>query len=112
MNIIEWLTENFDAGDAILHSLIALAIWFVVWHLIICKLFKKCTFIGEIMDYGPILAPIASFGILLFLSVFVVLFIASIQAALSYGAKMIFVLSLFWSGVIAFFVLLIRQIRK
>lgn len=112
MNIIEWLNDNFDAGDAIIYSLIALAVWFVLWHLIIRKLFRKSTFINEIMDYGPILAPLASFGILLFVSVIAVLFIASIQAALSYGAKMIFVLLLFWGGIITFFVFLIRHIRK
>ena len=110
--LIEWLNANLDAGDAIIYSLIGLVVWFVIWHLIISRLFGKYEFIGDLMDYGPILAPIASFGMLLFLSVFVVLFISSIQATLSYGAKMIFALSLFWSGVIAFFVLLIRRIRK
>ena len=112
MNIIEYINGNFDAGDAIIHSLIALVVWFVAWHLIISKLFRKYTLIDELMDYGPILAPLASFGILLFLSVIAVLFIASIQAALSYGAKMIFSLLLFWGGSITFFVLLIRHMRK
>ena len=114
MNIIEQkLNRPFRAID-ILYILIALVIWFIVWHLIIVKLFGNCSFIRELMDYGPILAPIASSGILIFLSLFVILFIASIQAVLLYRAKitLILLLLLFWSGVIAFFVFLIRHIRK
>lgn len=112
MNIIEWFKSNLDAGDAIILSLIALAIWFILWHLIISKLFKKYTFICELMDLGPILAPLASFGILLFFSIIAVLFIASIQAVLTIGAKMIFPLLIFWGGIITFFVILIRHIKK
>ena len=112
MNIIEQtLNRPFDAFS-ILNILIGFIIWFIVWHLIIVKLFCKCSFISDLMDYGPIMAPVASFGILLFLTVLVILFIASIQAALLYGAKMIFVLLLFWSGIITFFVLLTRHIKK
>ena len=112
MNIIEQtLNRPFRAVD-ILYILIALVIWFIVWHLIIVKLFNKCNFISGLMDEGPIRAPLISFCLLIMLCIFVVLFIASIQAALLYGAKMILVLLLFWGGLIALFVLLIRHIRK
>ena len=112
MNIIEQtLNRPFRAID-ILYILIALVIWFIVWHLIIVKLFNKCYFISGLMDEGPIRAPLASFGLLLMLCVLVILFIASIQAALLYGAKMILALLLFWGGIITFFVFLIRRIRK
>lgn len=112
MNVIEWLYRNTDAGDVLSLSLIALAIWYVVWHLIISKFFRKYDFISDLMQFGPLMAPIASFGILLFFSLIAILFISSIQAALLYGAKMILVLLLFWSGIITFFILLIRHIRK
>lgn len=112
MNIIEQtLNSPFELSD-ILYILIAFVIWFILWHLIISKLFKKYTIIYELMDYGPILAPIASFGILLFFSVIAILFIASIQVVLTIGAKMIFPLLIFGGGIITFFVFLIRHIKK
>ncbi|MBQ3495725.1 MAG: hypothetical protein IJA76_03455 [Clostridia bacterium] len=112
MNIIEWLNTNFDAGDAIIYGLIALVIWSIIWRLFIVKVFGKTAFISDLMNEHPRLASVASFGILLFFSVIVVLLISSIQAGLEYGAKMIFMLLIFWGVVITFFVLLIRKITK
>lgn len=105
-NILEWLNSNFDAGDAIIFGLIAFAIWFVFWKLI-SKLFWKHK-LYSILELGAV----GSFGILIFLSLIVVLFIASIQAVIGYGAKLLIPLIIFWGGVITFFVFLIRKLRK
>lgn len=112
MSFIEWLNKSMDVGDAIKYLLITLAIWFLLWHLVITKLFKKYDIIYELMDYGPILAPIASFGIIIFLSLFVGLFLASIQIAIAYGIKMTIVLTAFWGGLAALIVFLIKQTNK
>lgn len=112
MNIIEWLNSNLDAGNAIIFSLIALAVWFILWHLMLKKLLVKCDWGYDLVNMGPALGPGAAFGILLFFFIIAVLFIASIQAVLTIGAKMIFPLLIFWGGIITFFVLLIRHIKK
>ena len=112
MNIIEWLTSNFDAGDGLIFSLIAFAVWFILWHLLLKKVFEKNCWLDDFVEMGPIAGPAATFGILIFLSIIAVLFISSIQAALDYGTKMIFALSIFWGILITFFVFLIRKFRK
>ena len=112
MNIIEQtLGSPLEAID-ILNALIALVIWFIVWHLIIVRFFNKFAFISGLMSEGPILAPLISYMILLCLYVVAILFIASIQLVMSEGAKALFACLLFWGPVTAFFILLIRHIRK
>lgn len=115
MNIIEWLNANFDAGDAIIYGLIALVVWTILWNifnLITSKLLKKYDLNYDLFDMGPIRAPMASFGILIFLSLIVVLFIVSIQAAIEYGTKMLFPLLIFWGGFIAFVVFFIKKLKE
>ena len=112
MNIIEQtLNSPLELRD-ILYTLIAFVIWFIIWHLVIVKLFNRCELISDLMSEGPILAPICSFGILLFLYVFAILFIGSIQAVFAIGAKIIFPLVIFWGAVITFFVFLIKHLKK
>ena len=91
MNIIEWLTRNCDAGDAIVYGLIGLAIWFVLWKLVISKLFEKFKLYSFLR-----LGAFGTFGILIFLSLIVVLIIASIQAVIEFGTMLAFPLFLFW----------------
>lgn len=112
MNIIEQtLNSPLELSD-IIYTLIAFVIWCIIWHLIIVKLFNKCELISDLMSEGPILAPIGSFTILLFLYVLAILFIGSIQAAFSIGAKIILPLLIFWGAVITFFVFLIKHLKK
>ena len=112
MNIIEWLNSEFDAGYGLIFSLIAFAVWFILWHLILKKVFEKNCWLDDFVEMGPIAGPAATFGILLFLSIIAVLFISSIQAALIYGTKMIFSLLLFWGIIITTVVLIVRSIIK
>lgn len=115
MKIIEWLNSSFDSKDLI-YILIAFVVWFILWHLIIKRIIdKKCkptSFFSSFLDAGPFLGPLEAFGILVFLSFFALLFIASIQIAIEYGIKMSLVLVAFWSVIIAFVIFLIKYIKK
>ena len=111
MNIIEWINTQFDAGDAILGGLITLAIWFMLWKLFLGRLLEKC----NCGSFGHAIYELGAGGswcVLMFLIFIAVLFIASIQAAIAYGLKMIFVLLLFWSAIITLFVFIIKYIRS
>ena len=112
MNIIEQTLNSPLEFNDILYTLIALIIWYIIWHLIIVKLFSKCDLISDLMRYGPLGSPLLSFTILLFLYVLAILFIGSIQAAFSIGVKIIFRLLIFWGVVITFFVILIKNLKK
>ena len=83
MNIIEWINTNYDAGDAMTFALIAFLVWFILWK-ILSRIFEKRK-MYDLLELGAI----GSFGILLFLSIIVVLFIASIQAIIEYEIKML-----------------------
>lgn len=114
MNIIEWLNTNFDAGDAIIYGFIAFVIWFILWHLInlITSKLIKFDLNYDLMNMGPILAPMVSFGIAIFASFIVILFIASIQAAIQYGTKLALPLLLFWGGFTAFVIFFIKKFKE
>lgn len=111
MKIIEWFNSSITA-ESLIYFAIALVVWFIVWHLLISKLCNKSDFIYDLVKMGPILAPIASFGLLVFFAFFILLFIASIQIAFEYGTIMSLMLLAFWGGIVTFFVFLIRHIRK
>ena len=106
MNIIEWLGANVDAFDAIMYGLIAFAIWFFVWKLISILLEKHKLY--SLLELGVV----GSYGILLFLAVIIVLCIASIQAAISLGLQLLIPITVFLGALIAFFVFLIRKLKK
>ena len=114
MNIIEWLNLNFNAGDAIDYGLIAFVIWSVLWNLIsfITSKIKDYSLNYDLMNEGPILGTIGSFGIALFLSVIVVLIVASIQAVIEYGAKLVFPYLIFSGIITAFVIFFIKKINK
>ena len=106
MNIIEWLGENVDAFDAIVFALIAFAIWFFLWKLIGKLLEKRKAY--SLLELGAV----GSFMILVFIAIIVVLLIASIQAAISLGLQLLLPIIVFWGAVIAFFVFVIRKLKK
>ena len=111
MKIIEWLNSSFD----VLYALVAFIVWFILWHLInfiTSKVLKKCDINYDLMGMGPFLAPIASFGIAIFLSLIILLFVASIQVTIEYGIKLLFPILIFWGGFIAFAVFFIKKFKK
>lgn len=107
MNIIEWINTNFDAGDAIINALIALVIWIIIWKLIICKILDKYN-IYSLKELGVL----GSFGILIFLLIPVVLFIASIQAIIEYGIRLLFPLLIFLGGFTVFVIFFIKKFNE
>lgn len=110
-NIIEWLNTNTDAGDAIFYGLISLVIWYILWKLLLGKLLGKC----NVNSFGYRIYELGAGGswcVLIFLLLIAALIIASIQAAITYGLKMIFVLFLFWGAIITIFALVIKNINK
>lgn len=89
----------------------ALAVWYILWHLVIKRILRRCKVTS--FWYGLYeLGAIGTFGVIVFLSIIVILFIASLQAALSYGIKMLFPLFIFWGGIVTIAILIIRSIRK
>ena len=110
MNILEYINTHYDAGDAIMYGIFAFVIWFVFWKLIISKLLGKCK-VGSIGHGFLELGVGATFLILIFLLFLIVLFVASIQAVIEYGYKMIFALIAFWGIVITFFVFMIKKTK-
>lgn len=105
--IIDWLNSPFELNV----MLIALIVWFAAWHLFIKKLLKKQP-VTSIWYEMYELGSFAVFGIVLFLSLFVCLFIASIQYLIIYGVKMLFPLIAFWGILTIFVVLIIRAVKK
>lgn len=111
MKIIEWLNSSFDIS----YAFIAFVIWVVLWNLInliTSKILKKCDLNYDLMRMGPILGSMASFGIAVFLSLILLLLVASIQLAIEYGIKLAFPLLIFWGGIIAFVIFFIKKIRN
>ena len=106
MNIIERLNKSIDAGDAILYDVLAFIIWFILWKLISILLEKHKLY--SLLELGAV----GSFAILLFLAIIVVLFIASIQAAISLGFQLLLPLTFFWGGFIAIVVFIIKKLKK
>lgn len=105
MNILVWLNKNIDAGDALFFCLIALDIWFIIWKLLYKVLGKYKLY--DFMELGVL----GSFGILIFLSIIIVLFVASIQAAIEYGVIMLFPLFIFWGTLTAFVIFFIKKFK-
>ena len=107
-NIIDY-TLNTPVN--IYKLLIAVTIWFILWHLVIKRILRRCkvtSFWYELYELGAF----GTFGVVIFLLIMAILFIASIQAVSTYGIKMLFPLLLFWGGIIAIIILIIRYIFK
>ena len=110
-NIIEFLNSHYDAGDALISSIIALAAWSILWRLIFQRLLRRCnvtSFWYELYELGAL----GTFCILIFLLIIAVLFVASLQAVLCYGTNLLFPLIIFWGGITTIAILIIRYIRK
>ena len=89
----------------------AVVVWYILWHLIIKRILKRSkvtSFWYEIYELGIF----GALGIVMFLAIIVILFIASIQAIIEYGIKILFPMFLFWGGFISFTIFLIRYINK
>lgn len=87
------------------------AVWFILWHLVIKRILRQCkvtSFWYELYELGAL----GTLGIIMFLSIIAILFIASIQAAIEYGTKMLVPLFLFWGTIVAIVILIIKHIRK
>lgn len=93
--LIEWLNENFDAGDGLVYGLIALVAWFILWKLLLGRLLEKCA----CKSFGYALFELGAGGtflVIFFLLFIAVLFITSIQAVIIDGLKIVFPLLFFW----------------
>lgn len=109
--LIGWLNKNIDGGDVLVYSMIAFVAWFIFWKLLLGRVLEKCycnSFWYALYELGAA----GTFLLIFFLLFITVLFITSFQALSAYGLRMIFVLSLFWGGVITLFVFLIKHIKK
>lgn len=107
-NILDY---TLNAPSNIFRLFIAFAMWYVLWHLVIKGILRRCkvtSFWYELYKFGAF----GNFGVMLFLLVIAILFIASVQAVLSYGIKMLFPLFIFWGGLVTIAILIIRSICK
>ena len=110
-NIIEWLNSGFDIS----YVLIAFVIWAILWNLInivTSKILKKYDLNYDLLNMGPILGTIVSFGIAIFLSLVILLFVASIQITIDYGVKLLIPLIIFWGGFTAFVIFFVKKFNK
>ena len=107
-NILDF---TLNAPLDIFTLLISVAVWYILWHLIIKRILRRCkvtSFWYELYELGAL----GAFGIMIFLLLLVILFIASIQAVIEYSIKLLFPLFIFWGGIGTVAVLIIRAIRK
>ena len=107
-NILDF---TLNAPLNIFRLLIFVAVWYALWHLIIKRILRQCkvtSFWHELYELGAF----GTLGIVVFLLILVILFIASIQAAIGYGIKMLIPLFIFWGGLLAIIILIIKAIRK
>ena len=106
-NVIDLLNSPLDLGMWI----IVIAAWFIIWHVALKRILRKCkvtSFWYELYALGAF----GTLGILLFLSLIAIIFIASIQAVIGYGMKLLFPLFIFWGGLLTIAIFIIRYIRK
>ena len=107
-NILDY---TLNAPLSILGLFSAVALWLILWRLVIKRILMRCKVTS--FWYGLYeLGALGTLGIVIFLSIIAILFIASIQAVIGYGSKMLFPLFLFWGGFITVAILFIKSIRK
>ena len=107
-NILDFtLNAPFD----IFTLLKAIVVWYILWHLIIKRILRRCkitSFWHKLYELGAS----GTFGIVIFVLIIAILFIASIQTVIEYGIKLLFPLFIFWGGFVTFTIYLIRFINK
>ena len=107
-NILDYtLNASFD----IFRLFKAAAVWFILWHLVIKRILRRCkvtSFWYEMYELGAF----GTLGIVIFLSIVTILLIASVQAVIGYGIKMLAPLLLFWGIITTIVILIIKSIRK
>lgn len=109
-NVIDLLNTPLTIYH-IFDLLCAVATWFAFWHLLLKRLLKRSkvtSFWYALYELGAF----GTFGILIFLSLIAILFIGSMQAVAVYGIKLLFPLFIFWGGLVAIAILIIKAIRK
>lgn len=107
-NILDF---TLNAPLNIFRLLILVAVWYILWHLIIKRILRRCkvtSFWYELYELGAF----GALGLTIFLLIFVILFIASIQAVIEYGIKLLLPLFIFWGGIGTVAILIIRAILK
>ena len=107
-NILDF---TLNAPLSIFRLLILVAVWYILWNLIIKRILKRCnvtSFWYELYKLGAF----GSLGLTIFLLIFVILFIASIQAVIEYGIKLLLPLFIFWGGIGTVAILIIKAILK
>ena len=107
-NIIDF---TLNAPLNIFRLLILVAVWHILWHLIIKRILRRCkvtSFWYELYELGAL----GALGFMIFLLIFVILFIVSIQAVIEYGIKLLLPLFIFWGGIGTVAILIIRAILK
>lgn len=107
-NILDY---TLNAPLDIFSLLKVFAVWCILWHLVIKRILQRCkatSFWHELYELGAF----GTFGVIVFLLIIAIIFVASLQAALSYGIRMLFPLFIFWGGLVTIAILIIRAIRK
>lgn len=89
----------------------AFVVWCLLWHVVIKKILRRC----KVTSFWYALYELGVFGtfsFLILLLIITILFIASLQAALNYGTKLLFPLIIFWGGFVVIAILIIKAIQK
>ena len=107
-NILDYtLNATFD----IFRLFKVAAVWFILWHLVIKRILRRCkvtSFWYEMYEVGAF----GTLGIVILLSIVTILLIASIQTVIGYGVKMLAPLLFFWGIITTIVILIIKSIRK
>ena len=105
--IIDLINSPLDIGVLV----VVVIAWFVIWHVALKRILRKCK-VTSLWYALYELGAFGTFGVLIFLFLIAILFIASLQAALNYGTKMLLPLVIFWGGFAVIAILIIKAIRK
>lgn len=106
-SVIDLLNSPLEIGALV----VVIAAWFVIWHVALKKILRKC----KVTSFWHALYELGAFGtlaILVFLLLIAILFVGSIQAVIEYGIKLLFPLFIFWGGFVTIAILIIKAIRK
>lgn len=107
-NILDY---TFNAPFNLTKLIIFVLVFLLLWHLVIKRFLRSCNHVSfwyELYELGPL----AALGIVIFLGILVILFVASIQAIIAFGIEMLLPMSLFWGIIFAFAYCIIRYCKK
>lgn len=107
-NILDY---TLNAPLNLKQAIIFVLVFLLLWHLVIKRFLRKCnpvSFWYELYELGPL----AALGIVIFLGILVIIFIASVQAIIAFGIKMLLPMVLFWGFLFAFAYHFIRYCKK